>query len=127
MVDSLVAAVDAGGGAAHGTVKFYDGTMPAVDVATGGSNHLLVAVNLANAPSFPAADSSAQAAANSVPLSGTVSTAGTPTFFRVTDSSGNVVFQGTVGTSAADFIFANTTWSLLGTVTISSLTITGPV
>lgn len=120
MADAVTTAVDAG--AAAGTMKFYTGAKPAspADAATGT---LLATVTLAD----PAA---AAAAAGVAAWTGATSVAaaasGTPGWFRVADSNGTVVFDGTVGTSGADVNFDNVTWVAGGTVTLTGGNFTQP-
>lgn len=123
-VDNETAAIDAGLGV-HAFLKFYTGSPPGPDNAATGT--LLATVNLAVPPSFPAANSSAQAAANGVPLSATVAADGTAGYYRVIATDGTtVIHEGTVGTSAADFIFAVVVWATGGSVSVTSYTMTGP-
>lgn len=111
---TVAAAIDAGSGA--GTLSVYDGDMP--DTTDDAPTGTLLA-------SFTFADPSAGAPTDGVaawdfttPPSATVAATGNPTWGRVADSNGNVVFDGTVGTAGADFNFSSTVWVAGQTVSL---------
>lgn len=120
--DAVVDRIDAGAGA--GTLKIYSGTQPAdADDAEAGS--LLVTITLGD-PAYGAS------AAGSAALSGTPSAAasgtGTAGWFRVEDSTGANVFDGSVtGTGGGgDLELDNTSIASGQTVTITSLPFSTP-
>lgn len=121
-VDAIIAKVDAG--AAAGTLKVYTGTKPATP-ATTASGTLLATFTLAD-PSAAAAVAGVATADFDPALSATTAAAGTPGWFRVADSDGNAVFDGTCGASGADLNFSATTWVSGQTVTLDTGTITTP-
>lgn len=105
MLDLLVDKADAG--AAAGTIKMYTGAQPAnADAAATGT--LLATFTLAD-PAFAAAASGSVALDADPALTTTAVASGTAGWARVADSDGLTVFDGSVGTSAADFIVASTT------------------
>jgi hypothetical protein len=120
MADAVTTAVDAG--AAAGTLSIYTGAKPATpaDAATGT---LLATITLAD----PAA---AAAAAGVAAWTGATSVAaaasGTAGWFRVADSNGIAVFDGTVGTAGADLNFDSVAWTAGGTVTLTGGNFTQP-
>lgn len=92
LVDVLVDRVDAGAGA--GTIKLYTGTQPASanDAAVG----TLLATFTCADPAFGSA-SSGSATIQGVPLAAVGATNGTAGWFRVADSTGATVFDGSAG------------------------------
>ncbi|WP_188188034.1 hypothetical protein [Nonomuraea sp. SYSU D8015] len=119
--DAIVDALDAGAGAA--TIEVRSGSQPAsANDAAGGT--VLATFTLAD-PAFGAA---ANGVANlaSTPRSTTGSAAGTAGWFRAKDSSGNTVFDGSVGTSGADMNLNTLTISVGVTVELTSGTVTMP-
>lgn len=121
IVNNETAAVDAGAGV--GNIVIYSGAAPGAGNAPSGT--LLCTVALPK-PSFPTTATGA-AALNGVPLTGSIVASGSAGYYRVQDSTGAVVHEGTVGTSGTDLVFSGGV-SLVsgGTVTISSYTINGP-
>jgi hypothetical protein len=115
-------AIDAGVGA--GYIELRDGTRPAApSVAASGT--LGATITLAD-PSFPApttATTTANAAADV-----TAAAAITPTWFRVYDSTGAAVFDGSAGAtgSGADAIVNPATFEVGQDVVLESLTWTEP-
>lgn len=69
------------------------------------------------------AASGGTATANAI-TSDTDTAAGTATAFRIIDGALATVLSGTVGTSGADIIFNSTSFTLHGTCSVSSLTLT---
>jgi len=102
------------------------GASPAWIELTNGSGTILVIINLPN-PAFGAAVAGV-ATAQGLPLTGTCTSAGTLANYSVYDRSGtsNVVWSGTIGTSAADMIVDNTTIALGQAITITTWTHTHP-
>jgi hypothetical protein len=115
--DAVVDRIDAGAGA--GTLTIKTGTQPA-DADDAGSGTDLVVITLSD-PAYGAA--SAGAAALSGTPSGTAIATGTAGWFRVEDSTGANVFDGSVtGTGGGgDLELDNTSIATGQTVTISSL------
>ena len=95
--DQIRVAVDAGAGA--GLLRVYDGTRP----ATGGTATTLLAELTFSDPSAPAA-SGGVLTFNAITADPSANATGTATWCRVVDSTGAVVFDGSVGTSSADYI-----------------------
>lgn len=120
--DAVVDLCDAGAGAA--TLRIYDGTAPATaDTALSG-NTLLAQLTMSD-PAFGSA-SNGVATASAITQDSSADATGTATFFRILDSNGTVVLQGTVGTSGCD-LNLNTTSIVAGaTVSVTSLTYTQP-
>jgi hypothetical protein len=95
-------------------------------VATAATGTLLATFTLAD----PAAAAAAAGVATmdfSPAIDATVAADGTAGWFRVADSTGAAVFDGTVGTSGADLNFSSVAWVTGGTVELSSGTITEPL
>lgn len=121
LADAVTAAVDAGGTA--GTIKIYTGPQPttADDVVTGT---LLASFTLSD-PSFASASSGVITLAG-VPLTVAASDTGTAGWFRMEDSTGANVMDGSIGLSGNQ-INLNTTAITDGVnVTITSGTVTMP-
>lgn len=119
--DAVVDLADAGAGAA--TIEIRTGSQPATanDAATGT---LLATVTCAD-PAFGSASSGVATLAGT-PLSTSGVAAGTAGWFRMKDSAGNTVMDGSVGTSGAELNLNTTTISVGVTVTVSSGTVTMP-
>lgn len=112
--DAIAALVDAG--AAAGKLKIYSGSQPAgPDTAAAGT--LLATVTLAST-AFGSASSGVATLADPDAVTGVA--AGTAAWFRIEDSDGNGVIDGSVGTSGADLNLATTTISVGVSVDISS-------
>lgn len=118
---SGTAVADAIGG---GTLVIYSGTAPA------GPNEALSGNTALATFTFSAAASQGSPSAGSMTLAFSATTVsasatGTATFFRVIDSSSNVLIQGTVGTSGSDWNLSSTAITsgdnvqITGTPTIS--------
>lgn len=123
IADVVTAAVDGGSGA--GTLKVYTGSKPAT-VATGATGTLLATFTLAD-PSAAAAAAGVATWDFSPTITATVAATGTAGWFRVADSTGAAVFDGTVGTSGADLIFSAVAWTSGGTVELTGGTTTEPL
>ena len=87
-------AVDAG--PSNGLLRIYDGVKP----SPGGAATTLLAELTFSDPSFPAA-SSGSVSANAITEESSAPASGTATWFRVVDSNGNFVIDGTVGTTGS--------------------------
>ena len=99
-----------------GTVEIYSGTQPTDANTAVGSQTLGVTLTLGN-PAFSV--SSGTLTANAI-TSGTAVASITPTWCRVKASGGQVLFDGSVGTSNANLILD--AFSTGASVSISSLT-----
>lgn len=114
----------ANAGAAAGTIKVYTGSQPATgDTAESGT--LLATFTLAD-PAFSAAASGVKDLDADPDLSTTAVATGTAGWARCEDSDGNNVFDGSVGTSATDYIINNTSVTSGQTVILTLGAITAP-
>lgn len=120
--DAVVDRIDLG--AAAGTLKIMSGTQPA-DADDAGSGTLLCTVTLGD-PAYGAA--SAGAAALSGTPSGTAVADGNAGWFRVEDSNGGNVFDGSVTATGGggDLELDNVSIATGQTVTITSLPFSTP-
>jgi hypothetical protein len=124
LAEKLRDQIDADAGA--GTIKIYSGTQPATaDTALSG-NTLLATFTLDD-PSFGAASSGVVTLAGT-PRTTTGAAAGTATFARVADNSGDTVFDCDVsGTGGGGTLQLNTTTVSVGVnLSITSGTVTMP-
>lgn len=128
--DAVVDLLDAGSGA--GTLEVWEatgGTNPpaatSTTIADDDTNYKLLAVLTLGDPAFGSA-SSGTATANSITQDSSVNKSGTAEFWRMKDSDGNVVLQGSCGTSGADLNFNTVTFVQGGTCQVSSFTVTQP-
>lgn len=122
-VDAITALINAG--AAPGVVEIRSGTQPA-DADDADVGTLLASVTL-NDPAF-GASSAGTATADIAPeiIDASADATGTATWFRVKDSNGVKVLDGSCGTSSADMIL-NTTSLVAGVAfEITAWTITMP-
>lgn len=122
MADAVIAAASAGAGAP--TLKVYTGSKPA-NVETAVTGTLLATFTLTD----PAAAAAAAGVATfdfDPDISATVAADGTAGYFRIADSDGTGVLDGTVGTSGADFNVSSTTWTTGGLVSLTAGTLTQP-
>ncbi len=120
--DAIVDLVDGGAGA--GTLKIYDGAQPANPGTAVGAQTLLATLTFSD-PAFGAA-ASGVATASAITSDTDVDASGTAAWFRIADSDGTALFDGTVGTAGADINFDSVTFIAGGTAAISSLTVTVP-
>ena len=113
MLDEITALIDADAGA--GEIRVYSGTRP----ATGGalSGNTLLATLVFSTTSFPAASSNA--ITSSAITDESSATAGTASWFRVVDNSGDFVMDGDVGTSGSDLNLNTVTIGAGVTVSVS--------
>lgn len=125
LVNQIHAAIDAGSAAGH--LRIYSGARPAnPEAAVPGGSTLLVDFEL-NDPAFAAATmvgNVASANAEAVdPVPGAAN--GTATWFRVSDSAGVAVFDGSVTdqTGNGDLKLATTT--IVATVPVTVVSLTG--
>ena len=124
--DAVVDLIDGGAGA--GTLKIYDGSQPTnPDVAV--STQTLLATLTFSDPAFGAAADGAPggvATADSITDDSSADATSTAAWFRVADSNGVAVIDGSVGTSGAD-LNLNTTSIVTGAVvSITAYTVTMP-
>lgn len=103
MMDALEASIDGGAGAA--TLEIRTGSQPA-DADTAASGTLLVTLTLND----PAGTQSGGVITIDVSpaISATAGATGTAGWARLKDSSGATILDGSVGTSATDFIIDST-------------------
>lgn len=108
-----------------GFLEVYTGTQPATpDTALSGQT-LLATLNL-SATAF-SASSAGTKTANAI-ANGTAVATGTATWARAYKSDGvTAVIDGSVGTSATDFIFVDVAWTTGGTVILTSWSVSMPV
>lgn len=104
--DNVTSKVDAGGAA--GSLKVYDGDRPDTP-ATAATGNLLATFTLPY-PSAAAASGGIASWNFATAPSTTVSVTGTPSWFRVADSTGAAVFDGDVGVTGADLNFDSLVW-----------------
>jgi len=109
----------ANGGAGAALIRIYDGSRP----ATGGTATTLLAELTASDPMFGAASSGA-ITASAITADSSANATGTATWFRVVDSAGTFVMDGSVGTSGSDLNLNSTSISTGQNVSITSFVIT---
>ncbi|WP_330242020.1 hypothetical protein [Streptomyces sp. NBC_00525] len=121
--NAIVDLLDAGSGAA--TITIYSGSQPAgPDTSTGAT--ALVTFTLDSTAAYGAASSGTATLDVSPAVTATASATGTASWFRAADSSGNAVFDGSVGESSADLIFNTTSITMGNTCEITGHTVTVP-
>ena len=121
IVDAVTTALDAN--TPPGVIKLYTGAPPGPGNAPTGT--LLGTGTLAN-PAFGAA-SAGVASMNGLPLTFSCVANGTGGYFRFLDGAGNVIEEGTIGTSGADLNFSGGVSFLSGgQFDITAFTRTGP-
>lgn len=109
-----------------GTVKVYDGTKPAT-ADTAVSTQTLLATCTFASPAFSAA-AAGVAAAHAITQDASADANGTASWFRVLDSTGAAVMDGTVGVgSGFDCNVVSTTVTAGAAFPIASMTITAPL
>ena len=118
MLQEIQILVDADVGA--GDLIIYDGTQP----ATGGAATTALATCPLSDPAAPSA--SAGVLTFSTITADATGVAGTATWFRLTDNSGDFVLDGTVGTGSEDLVLNTVTITLNANVEVTSFTITAP-
>ena len=117
MLAQILAALDAGAGAA--LIRIYDGSRP----ATGGTATTLLAELTCTDPAA-AAPASGVLTFSTITQDASANATGTATWFRMVDSTGAAVFDGSVGTSGSDLNLTTTSIVATQPVSISSATIT---
>lgn len=116
-LDEVTTAIDGGAGA--GLFRIYDGTQP----ATCGSVTTLLAELTMSDPSAAAA-SGGVLTMSSITDDSSANATGTATWFRVVDSTGTCVMDGTAGTSGTDLVLNSASISSGQNVSVTSFTIT---
>lgn len=116
-LNAITTAVDGGAGA--GLLRIYDGVRP----ASGGSATTLLATLTFTDPSFGAASSGTLTAA-SITQDSAADATGTATWFRVVDSAGTFVMDGSVAASGSDLNLTTTSIITAQPVSVSSFVIT---
>ncbi len=122
--NAIVDLLDAGAGAP--TIKVYTGTQPTNADTAIGAQTLLVTFTLDGTAAYGAASSGAAALDVSPAITATAVATGTAAWFRAADSAGNTVFDGSVGTSAADLVFNTTSIVNGNTCELTGHTVTVP-
>lgn len=121
MADALVDLIDAG--ASAGTIVIRTSTAPAA-TTDADSGTLLATLTFTDPAYGNAASGTAQEA--SITSDASIDATGTAGYFRIKDSDGTVIMQGTVGTSGADINFNSVSFQAGGTCSISDLPVTVP-
>jgi hypothetical protein len=121
-LDAAFDLVDAG--AAAGTIQVWSGAVPAA-AGDAPAGTLLATFTLAD-PGFAASAAAVKALDADPDLTTTTVASGTPAYARALDSNGVVVFDGTVGTSAADFITSASPWASGQTVDLTTGSVSIP-
>lgn len=122
MLSALNTAANAGAAAA--TIEVRSGTQPAnADAADVGT--VLATFTCAD-PAFETPASGVMDLDANPDLTATAAATGTASWARMKDSDGNVVFDGSVGTSGADFIITSTSIVSGQTVTLTVGALTQP-
>jgi hypothetical protein len=121
--DLTVDAIDAG--PAAGTIQIRTAPRPAVDAAATGT--LLVTITL-NDPAFGAAAAGVATMDNDPVPAGIAVASGTAAWFRLLDSTGTTVLDGSVTATGdgGDLVLATTAIVAAANVTLSTGTVTQP-
>ncbi len=117
MLDEITALIDAD--AADGELRILDGSRP----ATGGAQTTLLST-LDLGYVFAAGASGGDLTANAISDDTSAAATGTATWFRITDSSGDFIMDGDVGTSGSDLNLNSVAITIGGTVSVTSFVIT---
>lgn len=117
MLDQIKTALDAGVGAA--LIRIYDGIRP----ATGGTATTLLAELTCSDPSAGPA-SGGVLTFSSITQDSSANATGTATWFRIVDSAGTFVMDGSVAVSGSDLNLTTTSIVATQPVSITSATIT---
>lgn len=103
----------------NGLLRIYSGTRPA-----GGGTPTTLLAELPLPATFAPAPSGGVLTGNPISSATAVAT-GTATWFRITTSGGTYVFDGDAGEAGTELILDNASIVASGTVSVSSLIITG--
>jgi hypothetical protein len=120
--DAIVDDIDAGAGA--GTIAIRTGAQP-TNVGDADTGTLLATLTFSD-PAFGAA-STGVATASAITSDTNADASGTAGHFRIKDSDGNIVADGTCGQGTGDLSFDNSAIVAGGTVAITSFTVTVPI
>lgn len=120
--DAIVDDIDAGSGA--GTIAIRTSTQP-TNVGDADNGTLLGTLTFSD-PAF-GSSSSGTATASSITSDTNADNSGTAGHFRIKDSDGNIVADGTCGLGSGDLSFDNNVIVAGGTIAISSFTVTVPI
>lgn len=120
--DAIVDDIDAGAGA--GTIAIRTGAQP-TNVGDADTGTLLGTLTFSD-PAFGAA-AAGVATASAITSDTNADASGTAGHFRIKDSDGNIVADGTCGQGSGDLSFDNAVIVAGGTIACSSFTITIPV
>jgi hypothetical protein len=120
--DAIVDDIDAGAGA--GTIAIRTGAQP-TNVGDADSGTLLGTLTFSD-PAFGGA-ASGTATASAITSDTNADNSGTAGHFRIKDSDGNIVADGTCGQGTGDLSFDNAVIVAGGTIAITSFTVTVPV
>jgi hypothetical protein len=124
--NAIVDLIDAGAGA--GLLRIYDGTQATDPDTAVGAQTLLAELTLSD-PAFGAAADAApggRATASAITSDASANATGTASWFRIVDSNGLAIIDGSVGTSGAD-LNLNTVSIVSGaSVAVTSWTFTVP-
>ena len=122
--DAVVDLCDAGAGAA--TLRIYSaGSGVPATADTALTDQVLLAQLTMSDPAFGAA-ANGVATASAITQDASADATGTAAFFRILDSNGVVVIQGTVGTATSDLVLNTVSIVAGATVSVTSLTYTQP-
>lgn len=117
------AAADAAVALANGgSLRIYSGSQPATAATAISGQTLLAELALGN-PAFGSA-SNGVATANSITADSSADATGTAAWFRVVNSGGTGLWDGTVGTSGCDLNLDSVSLVAGGNVSVSSFTFT---
>lgn len=126
MMTTFNASVDAGTAA---VLEIYSGTMPADADASAAGLTLLASLTMSATAFGTPTDGTGKArdTANSITADSSADASGTASCFRIkTQTGGTAVFQGSVGTSAADLILNTVAITAGSTVSVTSAIIDLP-
>ena len=124
--DAVVDLIDGGAGA--GKIAIYDAPQP-TDPDTAIEAQTKLAELTFSDPAFGAAadaNPGGRATANAISDDTNADATGTAAWFRVTDSNGAAIFDGSVGTASADMVLNTTAIAAGSTVSLTSGTVTQP-
>ena len=124
--DAVVDLIDAGAGA--GKIAIYDGAQPA-GPDTAVTTQTKLAEPTFSDPAFGAAadgNPGGVATANAISDDTNADNTGTAAWFRITDSDGNAIIDGSVGTVSADMVLNTTAIAAGSTVSLTAGTVTMP-
>ena len=120
--DAIVDDIDAG--AAAGTIAIRTGSQP-TNVGDSDTGTLLGTLTFSD-PAF-GSSSSGTATASSITSDTNADNSGTAGHFRIKDSDGNIVADGTCGQGSGDLSFDNNVIVAGGTIAISSFSVSVPI